>query len=74
MSDGQHEVTLPHPRRTGPKTAGSCSCGWTVVYGWGGQRDAATSAGNHVQEAGHAQPVEMQTLDGEIHVMEGLSL
>jgi hypothetical protein len=70
----QHAVTLPHPDRTGPKTVGTCTCGWTVTYGWGGHGDAADVAGHHITTAGHAQPVQMQRMDGEIRVLEGLSL
>jgi len=73
MSD-QHAVTLPHPNRHGARTTGVCDCGWTVTYGWGGHRDAADAAGEHIEQEGHARPVEAQRLDGEITVMEGLSL
>lgn len=70
----QHTVTLPHPNRTGSKTTGACVCGWSVAYGWGGHRDAALEACDHIAEAGHARAVEAQSLDGQITVMEGLSL
>ena len=74
MTADQHTVTLPHPARTGPKTVGTCECGWTVSYGWGGHRDAAGKACGHIVEAGHAQAITTQNVTGEITVMEGLSL
>jgi len=74
MTADQHTVTLPHPARTGPKTVGTCECGWTVSYGWGGHRDAADVAGQHVVEAGQATAIQRQNLGGEITVYEGVSL
>ena len=73
MSD-QHTVTLPHPNRTGPKTTGTCVCGWSITYGWGGHGDAAEAACDHIAKAGDARAIEAQRLDGEITVAEGLSL
>lgn len=74
MTVSQHCVTLPHPSRTGPRVTGTCTCGWTVSYGWGGHRDAAAEGGSHIAEAGHAQAVESQDFSGTITLMEGLSL
>lgn len=71
----QHTVTLPHPSRIGPESIGGCSaCAWRIRYGWGGHGDAAAQAGEHIREAGHAHPIELQTVDGTITMYEGLSL
>lgn len=76
MTTSSHQVALPYPNRGGhPYFTGKCSCGrWSVTYSWGGHRDAAGDAGEHIREAAKAEPVEAETLDGTITVLEGRSL
>jgi hypothetical protein len=69
----KHWVSLPHPDRAEP-TVGRCVCGWSVVYRWGGHREAVNAAADHIEEADLAQPIELSRLDGEISVIPGASL
>jgi len=68
-----HAATLPYPDRTEP-TAGSCLCGWTVVYGWGEHGDAADAAAGHIKRTAKCDTYEIRTGTGERRIRSGGSL
>ncbi len=68
-----HAVSLPHPDKAEP-TVGSCRCGWTVIYGWGGHGDAAVCASEHIESATHSEPVETSEMSGDRMIFPGRSL
>lgn len=73
MAAVSHTVTLPHPDR-GEPTVGRCTCGWTVLYGWGEHGQAVDAGADHIRAEARAEPVETATLAGERRLYEGTSL
>lgn len=69
----KHAVRLPYPDRQ-EATIGTCTCGWTVVYGWGGHGDAVSAAGDHIEREERTEWIELDELSGMRQVIPGRSL
>jgi len=68
-----HSVTLPYPDR-GEPTVGRCTCGWSVVYGWGHHGDGQDAGEQHISDTTLTEPVVMEQFGGARFVIPGRSL